>query len=41
MTATYLRNFVPTAANLTVTPFEAWKGIKPDLSHLRIFRLEC
>jgi len=41
MTATYLRNLVPTAANPTVTPFEAWKGIKLDLSHLRIFRLEC
>ena len=43
MTATYLRNLSPTAAlqDQSITPFEAWKGIKPDLSHLRIFGSEC
>jgi transposase InsO family protein len=41
MTATYLRNLIPTTKNPTTTPFEAWKGEKPDLRHLRIFGSEC
>jgi len=43
MTVTYLTNLSPTAAlqDQSITPFEAWKGIKPDLSHLRIFGSEC
>ena len=41
MTATYLRNLSPTAALQSSTPFKAWKGIRPDLSHLRIFGSEC
>ena len=41
MTATYLRNLLPTTANPGTTPFEEWKGIRPDLQHLRIFGSEC
>ena len=43
MTVTYLTNLSPTAAlqDQSLTPFKAWKGIKPDLSHLRIFGSEC
>ena len=43
ITVTYLRNMSLTAAlqDQSLTPFKAWKGIKPDLSHLRIFGSEC
>lgn len=34
MTVTYLRNLVPTVANPMTTPFEEWKGVKPNLRHL-------
>jgi len=34
-TVVYLKNRSPTTAVYT-TPYEAWHGIKPDLSHLRI-----
>lgn len=41
VTATYLLNIVPTAALENTTPFKEWKGVKPDLKHLRIFGSEC
>jgi hypothetical protein len=34
-TVVYLKNRSPTSA-LSTTPYEAWYGTKPDLSHLRI-----
>ena len=37
MTAVYLRNRSPTKALTDATPYEAWRGDKPDLSHLRVF----
>ena len=37
LTAVYLRNRSPTKAVLEMTPFEAWYGHKPDVSHLRVF----
>ena len=36
-TATYLRNRSPTNAVQDKTPYEAWTGNKPDVSHIRIF----
>ncbi|CAB0001583.1 unnamed protein product [Nesidiocoris tenuis] len=36
-TAVYLNNRSPTKAVHDKTPFEAWTGNKPDLSHIRIF----
>jgi len=35
-TAVYLQNRI-VAANLNGTPFEMWNGVKPDISHLRVF----
>ena len=35
MHAAYLRNCVPTHALNGKTPYEAWTGNKPDISHLR------
>ena len=35
--AVYLRNRSPTKALTDATPYEAWRGDKPDLSHLRVF----
>ena len=35
--AVYLRNRSPTRALNNITPHEAWRGEKPDLSHLRVF----
>ena len=37
MTAIYLKNRAPTKAVEKMTPYEAWSGLKPDLSHLRVF----
>ena len=37
MTVVYLRNRSPTKAVPNMTPFEAWHGHKPDVSHLRVF----
>jgi hypothetical protein len=34
-TVVYLKNRSPTTA-VSTTPYEAWHGVKPDLSHLRI-----
>ena len=36
-TATYLCNRSPINAVQDKTPYEAWTGNKPDVSHLRIF----
>ena len=36
-TAVYLRNQSSTRAVEGQTPFEAWYGYKPDISHLRVF----
>ena len=36
-TAVYLRNRSPSRVLGNVTPFEAYYGVKPDLSHLRVF----
>lgn len=36
-TAVYLRNISPTKADMNQTPYEAWKGRKPKVSHLKIF----
>ena len=38
--AVYLRNRAPTRALKGMTPYEAWSGIKPDVSHLREFGSE-
>jgi hypothetical protein len=35
--AVYLRNRSPTTALDNMTPYEAWRGEKPNLSHLRVF----
>ena len=35
-TCVYLRNRSPTKAVTGVTPYEAWSGTKPDVSHLRV-----
>lgn len=35
--AVYLLNISPTRAVLHQTPYEAWKGIKPQVSHLKSF----
>ena len=36
-TAVYLRNRSPTKALANATPYQAWRGDTPDLSHLRVF----
>lgn len=36
-TAVYLRNRCPTRALAGGTPFEAWKGHKPSVKHMRVF----
>jgi len=36
-TAVYLHNRSPTRSLEGITPYEAWNGVKPDLSHLRVF----
>ncbi|GBP34018.1 Retrovirus-related Pol polyprotein from transposon TNT 1-94 [Eumeta japonica] len=35
-TAVYLQNRI-VSANLNGTPFEMWNGVKPDISHLKVF----
>jgi phage gp46-like protein len=37
LTAVYLRNRSPTRALTDAASYEAWRGDKPDLSHLRVF----
>ena len=36
-TCVYLRNQSPTKALRGITPYEAWNGIKPDVSHFHVF----
>ncbi|KAJ0080658.1 hypothetical protein Patl1_12136 [Pistacia atlantica] len=36
-TAVYILNISPTKAVLNQTPYEAWKGRKPRVSHLKVF----
>ena len=36
-TVVYLLNILPTKAVYNMTPYEAWKGSKPKVSHLRVF----
>jgi hypothetical protein len=36
-TAVYIKNRCPTKALDSKTPQEAWTGVKPDVSHLRVF----
>ena len=36
-TASYVRNRSPTTAIKAMTPYEVWKGYKPNVNHLRIF----
>ena len=40
-TATYLRNRSPTKAVEEMTPLEAWSGVKPNVTHLRVFGSLC
>lgn len=37
LTSTYLINRLPTKALIGKTPYEMWHGIKPKISHLRVF----
>ena len=37
MCATYILNRCPTKALYSITPYEAWHGHKPSISHLRVF----
>ncbi|KAG8501378.1 hypothetical protein CXB51_003478 [Gossypium anomalum] len=37
----YLLNKLPTHAVKDKTPFEAWHGLKPSVSHLKVFRCVC
>src|SRR3984957_14053646 len=37
MTAVYLRNRSPSRSVQRMTPYEAWTGEKPSLSHLKVF----
>lgn len=39
--AVYVLNRLPTRALTGVTPYEAWKGDKPDVSHIRVFGCLC
>lgn len=36
-TAVFLKNISPTKALSDMVPYEAWTGVKPDISHLRVF----
>ena len=36
-TSVYLKNRSPTSYLDGLTPFEAWKGNKPDVGHLRVY----
>ena len=40
-TAVYLMNRLPTKAVLKKTPYEAWFGSKPGVSHLKVFGSVC
>ena len=36
-TAVYLHNQSPTRSLDNMSPYEAWNGVKPDLSHIKVF----
>ena len=36
-TAMYLYNRSPTRSLDNMTPYEAWNGVEPDLSHIKVF----
>ena len=36
-TVLYLKDFIPTVRRPDTTPFKDWRGLKPDVSHLRPF----
>ena len=40
-TTTYLLNRLPTRVLNNKTPFEAWKGYKPNVQHLKVFGCVC
>jgi hypothetical protein len=40
LTANYVRN-LSAVSNLDKTPYEAMHGVKPDISHLRVFGCKC
>ncbi|KAG8485451.1 hypothetical protein CXB51_021502 [Gossypium anomalum] len=40
-TSVYLLNKLPTRAMKEKTPFEAWYGLKPSVSHLKVFGCVC
>lgn len=40
-TSIYLQNRLSTKAVEGCTPFEAWSGHKPSVSHLRVFGCIC
>ncbi|KAG8487132.1 hypothetical protein CXB51_020669 [Gossypium anomalum] len=40
-TSVYLLNKLPTHAVKDKTPFEAWHGLKPTVSHLKVFGCVC
>ncbi|KAG8489064.1 hypothetical protein CXB51_017032 [Gossypium anomalum] len=40
-TSVYLLNRLPTHAVKDKTPFEAWHGLKPTVSHLKVFGCVC
>ena len=37
MCATYVLNRCPTKTLQSITPYEAWHGIKPSVAHLHVF----
>ena len=37
LTVLYLKDFVPTARHPDTTPFEDWRGFRPNISHLQPF----
>ena len=37
MTAAYISNRIPFSRQKGTTPYELWYGVKPDVSHLRVF----
>lgn len=40
-TTIYILNRCPTKVIQSKTPFEAWKGRKPNISHLKVFGCEA
>lgn len=40
-TAVYILNKCPTMKIVKKTPYEAWTGLDPNFSHLRVFGSMC